>query len=440
MGRTAIMWFRRDLRLADNPALLAAVAEGGHVAPVFVLDPRLWDVAGEPRRAYLIASLRALREATAGQLIVRIGRPDVVLPSLTSELHASSVHISADFGSYGQRRDSAVAAELQRLAVPLVATGSPYAVSPGRLHTRGGTPFQVFSAFRDAWLEHGWRGPAANVAPQWVGLTSDAFPVVGSAIDLPGAGETAARQRWASWLAERLDGYATDRDRPDLAGASRMSAHLRWGEIHPRTMLADLLAAGGPHAQKYRHELAWREFYAHVLYARPETATEPFNPRFAGMRYDSPDRWFTAWTQGKTGFPLVDAGMRQLAETGWMHNRVRMVTASFLVKDLHIDWRHGARHFMRHLLDADLASNQHGWQWVAGCGTDAAPYFRIFNPTTQARTFDPRGNYIRSWIPELAEVSDRQIHEPGAVNGYPAPIVDHANERREALARLAELS
>jgi deoxyribodipyrimidine photo-lyase len=265
---------------------------------------------------------------------------------------------------------------------------------------------------------------------------------------LPAAGEPAASRRWHDFLDQRLDSYAANRDRADLDGTSRMSVHLKWGEIHPRTMLADLAdpaaRRGRASVSRYATELAWREFYADVLWRRPASAREYLRPEFAAMEYDEPGSRFTAWRDGRTGYPIVDAGMRQLRAEGWMHNRVRMVAASFLVKDLHIEWRHGARHFMRWLVDGDLASNQHGWQWTAGCGTDAAPYYRVFNPTLQGKRFDPHGDYVRRYVPELRQVGSGSIHEPwtlpgGPPGGYPAPIVDHDHERREALVRLAML-
>jgi deoxyribodipyrimidine photo-lyase len=215
-----------------------------------------------------------------------------------------------------------------------------------------------------------------------------------------------------------------------------MSVYLKWGAIHPRTILADL----GPGDETYRKEIAWREFYAAVLHAWPESAREYYQPQFAAMAYDRPNtNAFTAWREGRTGYPIVDAGMRQLLGEGWMHNRVRMIVASFLVKDLHVEWQHGARHFMRHLVDGDLASNQHGWQWTAGTGTDAAPYYRVFNPILQGVKFDPDGAYVRRWIPELREVDGAAAHEPWKLpdppDGYPERIVDHAAERVEALNR-----
>jgi deoxyribodipyrimidine photo-lyase len=244
-------------------------------------------------------------------------------------------------------------------------------------------------------------------------------------------------ERWEAFATEHLDAYADDRNRPDIDSTSRLSPALRWGEIHPRTLLADLGRRQSKGAATYRSELAWREFYADVLFHHPHTARDYLRPEFAAMDYDEPGPLLDAWKEGRTGFPIVDAGMRQLRATGWMHNRVRMIVASFLVKDLHLEWQHGARHFMEHLVDGDLASNQHGWQWVAGSGTDAAPYFRVFNPTTQGRSFDPEGAYVRRWVPELADAADP--HEPGVVAGYPAPVVDHAAERREALARFERI-
>jgi deoxyribodipyrimidine photo-lyase len=224
-----------------------------------------------------------------------------------------------------------------------------------------------------------------------------------------------------------------------------MSAYLKIGAIHPRTMLKDLAGRRGNGAETYRTELCWREFYADVLSHQPQSARDYLKPAMTGLEYDDPGPAFDAWRRGETGFPIVDAGMRQLLGEGWVHNRVRMIVASFLVKDLHVEWTHGARHFMQHLVDGDLASNQHGWQWVAGTGTDAAPFFRVFNPVVQGQKFDPHGDYVRTWVPELRAVAGKAVHEPwklrgGVPEGYPGPIVDHAAERAEALRRYAALS
>ena len=446
MPTTALMWFRRDLRLADNPALLDACDSEG-VLPLFVLDPALWEPAGVSRRAYLARSLRALdaslRQRHAGLSVVR-GDPVRQVVLAAKRVGASRVHVAADFGPYGHRRDLDVEQALGDAGIELVRTGSPYAVAPDRVRNGSGNPYKVFTPFARGWMEYGWRDPVdAPTGAMWLSLDGTVDlpdPSLPSGLELPEAGETAARKRWQAYVDEHLADYDDERDRPDLDTTSRMSRHLKWGEIHPRTMLADLRDRTGTGATAYRRELAFREFYADVLFQRPDSAREYLRPEFARMPYDEPGDRLDAWREGRTGFPIVDAGMRQLRATGWMHNRVRMIVASFLVKDLHIEWQHGARHFMRWLVDGDLASNQHGWQWVAGCGTDAAPYFRVFNPTTQGAKFDPDGTYVRRWVPELADVPTRHVHEPsaspdGVPDGYPEPMVDHSAERVEALHR-----
>ncbi|WP_433161988.1 cryptochrome/photolyase family protein [Kribbella sp. CA-247076] len=431
-NETAVMWFRRDLRLADNPALLDACAAGdGRVVGVFVLDPLLWDRSGDQRRDHLTASLRSLSESMGGRLVVRRGDPVRVIPELADEVGAASVHVSADYGPYGQQRDQEVEGALK---CPLVATGSAYAVAPGRVLNQQGSSYQVFTPYFRAWLEHGWRKPAD--AP------SDVTWVKADGSDLPdatatGAGEQAAREHWHDYL-EEVGGYDDERNRPDLDSTSRMSVPLKYGEIHPRTMLADLARKRSAGAEAYRRELAWREFCADLLARYPQAAWKPLRPEFERMVYDDPGDAFEAWCAGRTGFPYIDAGMRQLAESGFMHNRVRMAVASFLVKDLHVHWKFGARWFMRRLRDGDLASNSLNWQWVAGCGADPAPYFRIFNPVGQGLKFDPDGEYVRRWVPELRQLEGKAVHEPwkyGGVEGYPEPIVDHAEARREALRR-----
>lgn len=429
---TAVMWFRRDLRLGDNPALLDAVAAGdGRVLGVFVLDPLVWDRSGDPRRDHLAASLQRLSESMGGRLVARRGDPADVIPAVAAEAGAVSVHVSGDHGPYGRKRDGEVEASLK---CPLVATGSPYAIAPGRILNQQGRPYQVFTPYFRAWLEHGWRKPVdAPAEVDWVKADSEDLPE-GSA---DGAGEQAALERWRAYL-DDVAGYDDERDRPDLDSTSRMSIPLKYGEIHPRTMLADLARKRSAGAEAYRRELAWREFCADLLARNPDAAWKPLRPEFERMQYDEPGALFDAWREGRTGYPLVDAGMRQLAESGFMHNRVRMVVASFLVKDLHVHWRFGARWFMRSLRDGDLASNSLNWQWVAGCGADASPYFRIFNPVGQGVKFDPDGEYVRRWVPELRHLEGKAAHEPwkhGGAEGYPEPVVDHAEARREALRR-----
>ncbi len=449
------MWFRRDLRLADNPALRRAVDEAraqaadDGVVPLYVIDPALWGPAGANRRAYLAASLTDLGERIGGWQLRR-GDPVEEVVSVARAAKASTVHIAADYGPYGRRRDQAVEHALAAHDIALVRTSSPYAVAPGRVTKGDGSPYAVYTPFSRAWADHGWREPVgAPRGVDWVRpLTSADLPRadVADETTLPPAGEDAARRRWRTFLDGVIDDYGFSRDRPDLDRTSRMSVHLKWGEIHPRTMLADLSGLGAPSqsVRAYRLELAWREFYADVLWQRPDSARDYLHRQLASMRYDQPGTQLQAWQEGRTGFPIVDAGMRQLRREGWMHNRVRMIVASFLVKDLHIEWQHGARHFLAWLVDGDLASNNHGWQWVAGSGTDAAPYFRVFNPVTQGKKFDPDGAYVRRHVPELADVEGAAVHEPwtldgGPPNGYPEPMVDHKAERVDALQRYQEV-
>jgi deoxyribodipyrimidine photo-lyase len=454
----SVLWFRRDLRRHDNPALLTALdaarTDGdGEVLPLFVLDNALWTPSGDPRRAWLVRSLHALDSSLGSALVVRHGDPAVVVPEVAKALGARTVHIAADFGPYGVRRDASVAEALAADGRELATTGSPYAVAPGRVRKGDGTPYRVYTPFYRAWAAHGWRRPAADpdAWPEWVRRTHGplhsqgipAEPGLGG-MALPEAGEDAARARWETFRADSLASYGDLRDRADLAATSGLSVHLKWGEIHPRTLLAELGDAAGH--EVFRKELAWREFYADVLHQAPASARTWLDERFAGMEHDhgsTADDRFEAWTRGETGFPFVDAGMRQLLAEGWVHNRVRMVVASFLVKDLHLEWQRGARWFMTQLRDADLASNQHGWQWVAGSGTDAAPYFRIFNPVAQGQRFDPDGDYVRRYVPELRGIDGGAVHEPWKAPllapDYPAPIVDHREEREESLRRYAAL-
>jgi deoxyribodipyrimidine photo-lyase len=436
------MWFRRDLRLGDNPAL-ATAADHGEVLPLFIIDPALWERSGDVRRTYLARSLVALDRSLGGALHIAYGTPIDVLSDLTKRFDISMITAAADFAPYGRVRDT----EVDRSGLPVNWVGSPYAVAPGRVRKPDGTPYRVYTPFYKAWFALGWRPPIAAPKATFLEPLKDfrRFPEaqLPGHITLPDVGEDAALKQWAWFKGSALSGYDEARNMASVQGTSSLSAALRWGEIHPRTLLAEL---DGTKAQEtYRKEIAWREFYADVLWHEPHTAREYYKPAFAKMRYDEPGERFTAWCEGRTGFPFVDAGMRQLLAEGWMHNRLRMVVASFLIKDLHIEWQHGARHFMKWLRDGDVASNAHGWQWTAGCGTDAAPYFRIFNPIEQGRKFDPNGDYIRKYVPELRHLEASQIHEPwlyldGLAQGYPERVVDHATERQEALARLAEIS
>jgi len=441
----SLLWLRRDLRRADHPAL-AAAAEAGRVLPVFVIDPAFFDDAGPVRRGWLAATLRALDESYDGHLCLRHGDPAAIIPALAREVGATQVHVSTETEPGGAARDRRVRAALADQDVEWVETGSPYAVTPGRVMNRTGQPYRVFTPFSRAWQEYGWRPPATEPAALELATASShngAWELAEAAtatcpIELPPAGERAALDRWAEFLDEGLLGYDGHRDRPDLHGTSRLSPYLKFGVVHPRTLLADLAGRTGKGAQRYVAELAWREFYADVLHHNPDSLTSDLNQ--LGVDYDDPGEAFDAWCAGRTGYPIVDAGMRQLLAIGWMHNRVRMITASFLTKDLHAWWPPGAQHFLDHLIDGDLASNTHGWQWTAGTGTDAAPYFRVFNPITQGEKFDPDGEYVRRYVPELRHLAGAAAHRPweaadGYAHGYPERIVDHAAERTEALDR-----
>ena len=451
MTSPSLVWLRRDLRRADLPALNAAheAARGDGVVVAFVVDPSLWDGSGGPRRAWLAATLEATDAAYDGRLCLRSGDPREVIPALAAEVGAGSVHVTSETTPAGRRRDAAVARRLRDLGVDWVGTGTPYAVGPGAVRTGSGDPYRVFTPFAKAWRAHGWPQPAPE--PPGLRLASvpsdrEAWAAVREAQraeglpPLPPAGEEAAHARWREFLAERVTAYDVDRDRPDRPGTSGLSPYLKLGVVHPRTLLADLAPRRSGGVETFETELAWREFYADVLWHHPASAWHDLNPAVSSLRYDEPGDAVEAWREGRTGYPFVDAGMRQLLATGWMHNRVRMIAASFLTKDLHVWWPVGARHFLAHLIDGDVASNNHGWQWVAGTGTDAAPYFRVFNPVTQGVRFDPDGAYVRRWVPELAHLPGQAVHEPwahasGYDGGYPRRIVDHAAERTEALRR-----
>ena len=458
----SVLWFRRDLRRGDHPALLAAqgaAGRGGAVVALFVLDPVLWDGAGPVRRAWLAASLRALDDGLGGRLVLRVGDPAQVVPGVVREAEAGSVHLTRETTGYGVRRDRRVRSAVAGLKdggevedpgrTEWVETGTPYAVGPGLVRTRQGEPYKVFTPFARAWREHGWPAPAPSPGPlDLVDLPSDdrAARMLEESLaaddlpQLPPAGEAAAVRRWREFREDSLAAYRQDRDRPAVDGTSRLSAYLKIGALHPRTLLAGLAQEHGEGAETFVTELAWREFYADVLHHQPASAWSDLRPGLVGLRYDEPEDAVLAWQQGRTGYPMVDAGMRQLLGVGWMHNRVRMITASFLTKDLHVWWPVGARWFLDRLVDGDLASNNHGWQWVAGTGTDAAPYFRVFNPVTQGEKFDPDGAYVRRWVPELRHLPGVAAHRPwdhedGYAHDYPRRIVDHAEERRDALAR-----
>ena len=444
MSSRSILWFRRDLRIGDNPALNAALAAADEIVPVFILEPKLMKEMGEKRAAYLSDSLRYLDQSLGGNLNVIAGDPIKVLTELKNKYQANSIHISAEYEPTGAARDAAI----EKAGIELTRTGSPYAVAPGRVRKPSDdTPYKVYTPFYRAWLTHGWRAPAVRpkqiptvkVDPANKNIPDTKWP---AGVIKSEAGEAAAIARFKVFKKAALFGYDENRNFAAIDGTSKMSAHLSFGEIHPRTLLAELGESQGEIV--YQKEIAWREFYADVLFNNKNTETDYYAPQFANMRYDKPGAQFKAWCEGKTGYPFVDAAMRQLLKEGWMHNRTRMVVASFLVKDLHLEWQLGERYFKEHLIDYDVASNAHGWQWTAGCGTDASPYYRVFNPIEQGKRFDEQGDYVRRYIPELSHIAGVKVQEPwdesdGYKSSYPKRIVDHALERVESLARLDEI-
>ena len=448
---TGVVWFRRDLRLSDNPALRAAADAHDRLVALFVHDPALARPSGANRLVFLHGCLDALDADLDGLLVERSGDPATVVPQLAAAVEATAVYVAEDFGPYGTRRDDAVESALVDAGRTLERVGSPYAVPPGTVFTQGGTPFKVFTPFSKQWRAHGYDDPVPVArSVRWLaGLDGDERPPTpepDAADGLPAAGEAEAGRLADAFLGDRVEDYDQDRDRPGSDRTSRLSPHLKYGTIHPRQLLARLGRSEGE--RTWAGELCWRDFYADVLFHRPDSARRNYVDTLDELAWDTgseADARFEAWTQGRTGYPIVDAGMRQLLAEGWMHNRVRMIAASFLVKDLHIHWKRGADWFMAHLVDGDLASNNHGWQWTAGTGTDASPFFRVFNPTTQGQRFDPDGTYVRRYVPELRGIDTKAVHEPttsgaddlfgGGSTGYPAPIVDHRVEREDALAR-----
>ena len=445
---TSVWWVRRDIRLGDNGALQSAAA-AGTVVPLFVWEDNLLGGAADFRRAFLFDALESLDDSVGRALIYRDGPATTAVPEFCRLVGADTVHITEDFAPWGRTRDAEVERALAASGVRLVRADTPYVIAPGTVRKDDGTPLKVFTPFYKRWLTHRWSsfGDGAVEFADHRDLCAGPRRREGfqAASPVP-AGESAAWRRFDEWSSRAMDGYKDDRNNPALDGTSMMSPYLKFGVVHPRQLLERLDATAG--AEHFRSEIAWREFYADVLFHQPRTAWENLQPKMDAIKVDTDDaarERFAVFCRGETGYPVVDAGIRQMITTGWMHNRVRMIVASFLVKDLHLPWQWGARFFMEHLVDGDIASNNHGWQWTAGTGTDAAPYFRVFNPTSQGAKFDPSGDYVRRFVPELADVDSKHIHDPSglgllAPEGYPAPMVDHAAERNEALARYKKVS
>ena len=462
---TAIWWVRRDLRLSDNGALAVALEHAEWAIPVFIMDPALLasPYVGSKRTAFLLEGLRCLdsdlRER-GSRLVLRHGDPRDELAALQAESGADLIFAEEDVSPYARRRDARIAESL-----PLQLVSGLTVHPPGAVSKADGTPYTVFTPFSRAWkalpLPQATEVlPAPRHIPTLAGLSSQSIPAQPApSSDVPFLpGESEAQRRLSAFLdgsSPVIYEYADGRNRLDLDGTSGLSPYLRFGMISARQVavaaLAAVEAASSKQARKgaetWLNELIWREFYMAILYHFPQVRGRSFRPEYDNIDWDTDEAVFLAWCEGRTGYPVVDAAMRQLAKTGWMHNRARMIVASFLVKDLLIDWRWGERWFMEQLVDGDPAANNGGWQWTAGTGTDAAPYFRIFNPVLQGQKFDPHGDYVRRWIPELAGVPDRFIHQPWTMSleaqqvagchigrDYPAPIVDHAWARQRTLA------
>ncbi len=449
----AIHWFRRDLRLTDNTALNAAAAEGNGVIPVYILSSwkgsHAW--TGPGRQAFLCSCLQSLDSnlrSKGGRLIVREGSADSVLAQLILESGARSLHFNRDPDPFGRAMEDRVTGVAQKLGVQVHAHKDHALHERDEVLTAAGQPFRVFTPFSRAWQKLAKQRPGKTLRGLHVPETIKGLPLPTPAHwGLPenepplAAGEAAARKRLDTFLSGPVLAYGEKRDLPGEHGTSRISQDLRQGllsirEVYERCaqLALDVDAVKRRSVAVYINELIWREFYFQVLWHWPQVLEHEFLEKFRSLRWRDPGTAFQRWCQGETGFPIVDAGMRELQTTGFMHNRVRMITAMFLVKDLHISWKEGERWFMQHLLDGEIASNNGGWQWSAGTGTDAAPYFRIQNPWTQTSRFDPEGSYIQRWIPELRGISPTRLFQPPApgiclAKGYPAPMVDHAEER-----------
>ena len=473
-----IVWFRQDLRLADNPALSEAATTSRPIIPLYILEQdkqQSWSM-GAASKVWLDRSLRSLRrscEELGGSLILRQGCSETVLTDLIRETQATSVYWNRCYEPAVIDRDTELKTKLRSRGIEVRSFNAALLYDPWVLKTKSGTPFKVFTPFWKTLVSYGqpqspcFRPDNTEFAKEVDSDTLENWSLIPKTPDWSKPirdawtpGEKGAQAQLQRFLDEGLNGYAERRDRPDLPHCSALSPYLHFGEISPRqiwqaTMFKMAVAKDEALIRDcwaFLREVAWREFSYHLLFHYPELPTEPWNKKFNGFQWNDDQSQLLAWQRGQTGYPFIDAGMRQLWHTGWIHNRVRMVAASFLTKHLLLHWRKGEQWFWDTLVDADLANNAASWQWVAGCGFDAAPYFRIFNPMTQGKRFDPNGEYVRRWVPELSKLPNKYIHAPweapahvlagaGVALGstYPHPIVDHKAARVRALDSYAEI-
>lgn len=466
-GEPAIVWFRRDLRLSDNTALAAALQSGHPIIPLFILDPSLLrpEATSPARVAFMlhgVAALHAELQAVGGKLIVRSGSPGRVLHEILEQTGARHLFFNADYTPYARRRD----ADLEHsLSVVVRSYHDRLLLTPESIHKADGQPYVVYTPFKKQWRQR--EKPPLQKSRQALNtgsfadlstLVTELIPeptdlgIDATTTTLPPAGEAAAKDRFKTFLDRHITTYSENRDKPggidDVpphTATSGLSPYIRFGMISTRSIYwacRDLHFEVSEQARSsisaFVDEIIWHEFYTHILWHYPVVKQRNFQRKYDAVAWRDAPGELLAWQQGRTGYPFVDAAMRQLNTSGWMHNRARMVVASFLTKHLLIHWRHGEATFMRKLLDGDLAANNGGWQWAAGTGTDAQPYFRIFNPTSQSRKFDPQGSYIRRWVPELRHLDNRLVHEPWLANrsiaNYPEPMVDHRMARERALS------
>jgi len=466
--KRALCWIRRDLRLSDHTALAAATEQAEATAVVFVFDTNILDALedrDDKRLTFIHRSLRELDEklrACGSILLTGKGDPRTIVPSLARKLEVDAVFTARDYEPYAKERDAAVHQALAKHGIALRTEKDSVIFEGGEVLSGAGQPFRVFSPYARAWRKRfDARRDAAEHAPDLKAILPESvlapFASPWSMHDIGfaeselwlDAGEEAGHERLQSF-GTKIGGYDEARNFPSQEGTSGLSVHFRFGTISVREAVRRALEHGSEGADKWLNELIWRDFYQDVLHHHPHVVELPFQAQYGKLRYPGKDAHFEAWRDGQTGYPLVDAAMRCLNQTGWMHNRLRMVVASFLTKDLLVDYRKGEAHFARRLLDFDLASNNGGWQWAASTGSDPQPYFRIFNPITQSQKFDADGEFIRAYVPELRELTGRAIHFPSVATpmelkaagvelgvDYPLPIVDHAEQRQRAIDLLA---